>query len=205
MSAPGVQISNVFISPSQKRKQDQMSMFLCDKALHHIKTLFYYYSDANPEHECIIMYILLLLACPRRYMAGNPSQVLACCRLRPARWWTPSRRRINGFALQQWRQTSTKVHWVHVSQMLCESCGKITLQTDKCLVLLEHDCTMRTAEQNRNIIINGCNWMNHKRHKTECFALNIKQHAEWRTLNITLRTFRWKWWWGSRKEDGFNL
>lgn len=43
---------------------------------------------------------------PRRYTAGNLWRAAARCRLCPALWWTPPRRRINGCVLQ--RQTESE-------------------------------------------------------------------------------------------------
>lgn len=94
------------------------------------------WSPVNQKHQSVISYTPPPPVFPRRYTAGNLWRAAARCRLCPALWWTPSRRRINGCVLH--RQTESEREWDVVLSLLavCVSAlNKFSLKTDKCLFL----------------------------------------------------------------------
>lgn len=74
------------------------------------------WSPVNQKHQSVISYTPPPPVFPRRYTAGNLWRAAARCRLCPALWWTPPRRRINGCVLR--RQTESEREWDVVLSLL---------------------------------------------------------------------------------------
>lgn len=90
------------------------------------------WSPVNQKRQSVISYTPPPPAFPRRYTAGNLWRAAARCRLCPALWWTPPRRRINGCVLQ--RQTESEREWDVVLSLLAVcvlALNKFSLQNPK--------------------------------------------------------------------------